>query len=328
MREKKQHIEDGHWERIARFLYDDSHETIPDDIPGEIAETAREVDLYYKLKQFDAAKALTKVRKKIYNHKSRLIIFYGERSFLKIAAVVVFALLVASAGFLVGSRYWGNEQSGGVVVDQYGISKITLADGSLVTLNRDTRIDYPDKFREDVRDVRIEGEAFFEVKSEPSRPFIIHAGGTTIKVLGTSFNVSAYPDREKVEVVVRTGKVQVTKSGTAVKGGNAVILDPGDKGVFINQSRELLKAKNDNPNFLSWKTRDFTFNKASLNDVIHELNNVYRVHIRIEDPETGNLFLTARFEDRTPDFILKVIALTHHLSVKKEDDCYILQKSS
>ena len=176
--------------------------------------------------------------------------------------------------------------------------------------------------------LRLKEKPFFEVKPDPSRPFIIHAGGTTIRVLGTSFNVSAYPGREKVEVVVQTGKVQVTKTRAVMKGHDAVILDPGDKGVFINESQELMKSKNDNPNFLSWRTRDFTFNKTSLNDVIQQLNNVYRVQIRMENPETGNLFLTARFEDRSLDFILKVIALTHHLNVKKEDDCYILQKSS
>jgi len=334
MEEKKQHITDEAWKAVARHLYDDENSSgtgskLPDGMEtGEITEIAGKIDLYVQLKQFDSQNAFQKVKRQIEKPQGKPFFFRRKWSFAKIAATVFFAVLLASAGFYAGSRHWVNEKPAGAVVDTNGISRIKLADGSVVTLNHDTEINYPEKFRSDVREVNIRGEAFFEVQPDPSRPFIIHAGDATIKVVGTSFNVNAYPGNKQVEVVVETGKVQVSKSKAMVKGQDKVILEPGDKGLFLNAGGKLLKSRNDNPNFLSWKTRNFIFNKIALNEVIRQLNHVYRVQIRTEDPELDHLLLTARFEDRSLDFILQVIALTHHLNVKKGDEYYVLQKSS
>ena len=334
MEEKNRHITDEEWMAIAGNLYDGENNSGTDSrSPGgmeteKIMGIAGKIDLYVKLKQFDSQNAFQKVKRQIKKPQGKPFLFSRKWSFAKIAATVFFAVMLASAGFYAGSRHWVNEKPAGAVVDKNGISRIKLADGSVVTLNHDTEINYPEKFSSDVREVDIKGEAFFEVQPDPSRPFIIHAGDATIKVLGTSFNVNAYPDNEQVEVVVETGKVQVSKSKAVMKGQDKVILDPGDKGLFLNAGGKLLKSRNDNPNFLSWKTRNFIFNKVALNEVIRQLNHVYRVQIRTEDPELDHLLLTARFEDRSLDFILQVIALTHHLNIKKGDEYYVLQKSS
>ena len=84
-------------------------------------------------------------------------------------------------------------------------------DGSIVTLNRNSKLIFPKHFTKNVREVTITGEAFFDVKPNTSKPFIINAGNVQVKVLGTSFNVCAYPGTETVEVVVESGKVQVTR---------------------------------------------------------------------------------------------------------------------
>ena len=89
------------------------------------------------------------------------------------------------------------------------INEYTLPDGSVVALNSNSKLVFPKQFNGDTREVTIEGEAFFDVKPNPEKPFIINAGKAQIKVVGTSFNVSAYPETETLEVVVKTGKVQV-----------------------------------------------------------------------------------------------------------------------
>ena len=330
--QKNREIEEKEWEAIARRLYNaDTHSDEPvglgdleEGLLSGISQTARQVDRYLMLKEFDAQQAYNKLQLRLKQPKN--IVFRLNRPLLKIAAILVFALFVASAGFYVGSRPWANMKSAGVAVDNYGLSKIELPDGSVVTLNHDTKINYPEKFNGGIREVQIEGEAFFEVQPDVTKPFVIHAGNAVIRVLGTSFNVNAYPGNAEVEVVVETGKVQVSNRKTETKETDRVILNAGEKGVYVLSTRELQKSRNDNPNYLSWKTRNLVFHKTSLTEVFEQLNKVYRVQIRTEDLQAGQLLLTARFEDRSLDFILQVIALTHQLEVKKEHDQYVLTR--
>jgi len=332
--EKNKHITDEEWGAIAKDLYLEGDGTEwPADWKqtqegAEIKETARRIDLYFRLKKFDTESAFQNVKHQTHRRHNKSFILWKSHPFLKIAAVVTFVLIVASAGFFAGTRQRVTNQQAGVVVDRYGNSRIQLSDGSVVTLNHDTKVDYPDKFDGDIREVRIEGEAFFEVRPDPARPFVIHAGKATIKVLGTSFNVNAYPENEDVEIVVETGKVRVIKVAGTTSVADELILDPGDRGVLTGTSGELKKSRNENPNFLSWKTRDFVFNKTSLKEVIQQLNKVYQVRVKAEDPRIERLRLTAKFEGRSLDFILKVISMTHDLKVVQTEGNYILQKSS
>jgi ferric-dicitrate binding protein FerR (iron transport regulator) len=332
--EKNKQITDEEWGAIAKDLYEEADgselpaawkQTMQKD---EITETARKIDLYCSLKKFDTKSAFQKVKDQALLKQKKSFRIWRNKAFLKIAAVVTFALIVASAGFFAGSRQRENNQQAGIVVDQYGNSRIQLSDGSVVTLNHDTKVNYPDKFDAGTREVQIEGEAFFEVRPDPARPFIIRAGKATIKVLGTSFNVNAYPENGEVEVVVETGKVRVTKMTNTTPVAGELILDPGDRGVLTGTSGELKKSRNENPNFLSWKTREFVFNKTSLKEVIQQLNKVYQVKVKAEDPQVERLRITARFEGRSLDFILKVISMTHDLKVVQTEENYILQKSS
>ncbi|WP_423129736.1 FecR family protein [Gaoshiqia sp. Z1-71] len=330
--QKNREIEEKEWEAIARRLYNDEARSeepvglgdLEEELLAGISQTARQVDRYLMLKEFDAQQAYEKLHPRLQRPKS--ILSRLNRPLLKIAAVFVFAVIVASAGFYVGSRPRANLKSAGVAVDNHGLSKIELPDGSVVTLNHDTKINYPEKFSGDTREVQIEGEAFFEVQPDVAKPFVIHAGNAVIRVLGTSFNVNAYPGNAEVEVVVETGKVQVSNRKTEAKDTDRVVLNAGEKGVYILSTSELQKSKNDNPNYLSWKTRDLVFHKTSLTEVLEQLKKVYRVQIKTEDQQTGQLLLTARFEDRSLDFILQVIALTHQLEVKKEHDQYVLMR--
>jgi transmembrane sensor len=330
---KNKHITDEEWGAIAKDLYEGDSAGLFVDwnqtaCEAEIEDTAREIDLYFHLKKFDAESAFQNLKRQMHLERKKSFMLWKNRSFLRIAAVVTVVLIVASVGFFTGSRQEKDDRQTGVVMDQYGNSRIQLSDGSVVTLNHDTKINYPDKFTSDIRKVQIEGEAFFEVQPDPERPFIIHAGQATIKVLGTSFNVNAYPENDGVEVVVETGKVQVSKMENATTIASEVILAPGDRGILTGPDGELRKSRNDNPNFLSWKTRNFVFNKTSLKEVIQQLNKVYQVKVKAGDQHVEKLRITARFEGRSLDFILKVISMTHDLKVIQTEESYILQRSS
>ena len=147
-----------------------------------------------------------------------------------------------------------------------------LSDGSVVALNRGSKLLFPKKFKGDIREVTIVGEAFFDVVPNPEKPFIINAGNAQVKVLGTSFNVCAYPGSETVEVIVETGKVQVINTQTDLPAENReVFLTPGEKGTFYTENHLLEKTMNLDPNFLAWKTQSLVFTKVPLIDVVKSL---------------------------------------------------------
>ncbi|WP_159519497.1 FecR family protein [Sunxiuqinia indica] len=324
------------WEQLARQLYEDPASPGKEDVESifvdeaekkRISELSEKVDLYFKIKQYNTPKAYAKVNTQIHRRKagsgSRIVTLRT----LKIAAAIVLALLVVSAAYFVGKQQLSGQTLAEIKVDDSGLSQVELADGTIVTLNRDSKINYPDQFGSNKREVFIEGEAFFEVTPDPNKPFIIRAGEATIKVLGTSFTVNAYPGSDRIEVIVATGKVQFSKNDIG-QSMNRLLLNPGEKGIFESVSKQLVKSLNADPNYLAWKTRSFVFSETSLKEVISQLNKVYRVQIELNDLSLNDLLLNAHFENEPLDFILKVISETHGLSVSRTGEHYLLKKEA
>lgn len=322
-----QNIRQEDWELLAKELFDEpasqvSPVPVDETEQRQLRQLTKKIDLHYRLKKYDSSRAFSSVKSRIQGEKPKAISRSMALRTLKIAAAVILALIIGSAAYYVGQRQLANPHMAGVMVDDAGLSQIELSDGTLVTLNRDTKINYPDQFANDIREVSIEGEAFFEVTPNPNKPFIIHAREATVRVLGTSFSVNAYPENDRVEVIVASGKVEVSKLANLQR----ITLDPGDKGIFINSSKQLTKSLNDDPNFLAWKTRTFIFNETALAEVIKQLNKVYRVQIELPDHKLNELLLNAHFEKETLDFILEVISNTHGLKIEKHSGHYQLLK--
>lgn len=326
------HISDEQWARLARSLFD-KEQGLSDTASSsdEIGDVAQKIDLYYELKKYPTGRAWEKIQGRIdpkEQQPSSVIRRLMARPVMRIAASVMMAVMLSVAGY---EFLQNRDKSGSMVEISASMSKVsthTLPDGTVVSLNSDTHLQYPSSFDGNIREVTIVGEAYFEVTPNPAKPFIIHAGQAQVTVLGTSFNVRAYPDADQMEVTVQTGKVQVVNSKTAAKQANELILTPGEKGTLVHGSNTLLKSVNDNPNFIAWKTRDLVFRSTSLSEVITNLENVYKVRIRLEDPELGGQLLTAHFNNYPLDFILKVIETTFLLETRHVDGQYILTSKS
>ncbi|RKD92228.1 FecR family protein [Mangrovibacterium diazotrophicum] len=325
---------DEKWAALAKHLFDEptaeNSESLAadwdEDELKDIRETARQVDLYFQQKRFSAKEAFTKIdvaRNQAATLKPKKTIQFWSR----IAAVVAIALFLGGAGYWMSGRNGFNTQKEIASGQNADITEIVLADGSVVTLNYGSTLTYPDEFNGKYREVTLDGEGFFEVQPNPEQPFIIHAGKADIQVLGTSFNVNAYPQNGEVSVVVQTGRVRVS-SNELTETGEKVVLIPGEKGVLALNDQVVQKSQNTDVNFLSWKTHSFSFNKTSLKDVIQQLDKVYRVQISTADPDLERLLLTARFDDRPVRFILEVIAMTHGLEIQQTNENeYLLQKN-
>ncbi|WP_435355778.1 FecR family protein [Emticicia sp. SJ17W-69] len=177
--------------------------------------------------------------------------------------------------------------------------KIALPDGSIVTMNPKTQITYNQsdtKFRE----VNLIGEAFFDVKKDATRPFMIYTGKVTTKVLGTSFRIKAYPEMQKFEVSVASGKVTVYEKEEANKKDNGVILTPNLKVTFFDEEEHFITGLVEKPEVLPTIKKEslsFNFQNIPLHEVLKTLEKAYGIEMVLENESLGNCTLNGNLDD-------------------------------
>ncbi|PID91863.1 MAG: hypothetical protein CSA96_06185 [Bacteroidetes bacterium] len=197
-----------------------------------------------------------------------------------------------------------------------GIRTLDLPDGSRVILNQDARIAYPSDFVRN-RQMELEGEAFFRVMSDPSNPFTLNSGRVRLTVLGTSFNVKN--EKKGVEVLVESGTVKIDSKS----GKKELVLTRGE---FARASRdELIRAETKDPNYLSWKTKEFRFVDTELKEVIETLQRAYHVEIRPLHPSIEEFRITTTYSGQTIEAILETVSAAFGLQVEKLPEGYTLK---
>lgn len=228
---------------------------------------------------------------------------------LKYAAI---AALILFSAVLVYK--FATKPSEKIITAQLETIESTLPDGTKVTLNANSTIEYPAKFASSERTVKLSGEAYFNVKHDISKPFIISSNDIRIAVLGTSFYVNTNADNNKVEVILTEGKVAVYyKSRPSEK----TILIPGEKVEISKTSNSIVKTENKDENYMAWKTKKIIFNNTTLDQIVNSINKVYHSKVIITDKKLNNCRLTATFENQTLDAVLNVLKETLDLKVTK-----------
>ncbi len=229
------------------------------------------------------------------------------------AVFLLLALFVAVWLFLKPSS------SSSLVTKEGEQTTITLADGTIVWLNENSQLNYPNDFKQDHREVNLTGEAFFEVAHDQARPFKVNTENLAVQVLGTSFNLRAYANDSISDVAVVSGRVRVS---TDNKNNLPINLDPGYRAIY--NGRTLIKGKNPESNLLAWKERKLQFNNTNLDDVIKHLVRYFGVSLQLENPEISNCQFTSRFEEPELEEVLKVMALSLDLHYQKQGETILL----
>lgn len=227
---------------------------------------------------------------------------------------------------LISAAYWiwkpGSDADAFVAITTGAGEKreITLPDGSTVWMNELSRLEYPGDFQK--REVILDGEAFFEVRKAHGKTFTIRSGEALTTVLGTSFNVRAYPQEGGVEVTVKTGKVEL-KSAEASE--RRVLLSPGDAGVFEKSRKQVLKIEKSNNNSDAWKTHSLTFDDAPVGEVVQALERYFEVDIEVSNEALLKCqFKLNALQNPELEDIFKLMGFTMDIKVTKQKDKYIL----
>ena len=179
--------------------------------------------------------------------------------------------------------------------------EILLPDGSQIWLNHNSTLSYPEKFALN-RQIKLSGEAFFEVAKDSAHPFTIAAGGTATQVLGTSFNVRAYNTDNEIEVNVATGKVWFS----AQQDSEKLVLLPGDRGRYntVGHGIEKLKAAD---NYLAWKTGELVFNHSMVPQVLNDLQRYYSIKLSIKDTSVTSVSFSGRLNRQPLSSALEIL---------------------
>ncbi|WP_186755120.1 FecR family protein [Echinicola salinicaeni] len=206
-------------------------------------------------------------------------------------------------------------------------SHIVLEDGTEVWLNEGSSLKYGNHFNEDIRQVFLSGEGFFEV-TKSKLPFLVTANEVDLKVLGTSFNVRSYEDEEEIETTLLTGKLML--SSNAYEDIKPVLLDPADKVVYQkadpssgNHRPKITKERLSKDNMLgeaSWKDAQFIFDAAQLGDIAKQLERQFNVQVSFQSEELKELRFTGKISNESLEYLMRAIKLSTNVQYSLKDD--------
>jgi ferric-dicitrate binding protein FerR (iron transport regulator) len=160
-----------------------------------------------------------------------------------------------------------------ITVPKGQVNQIFLADGTRIWINSGSKLTLPSVFAPHERVVKLNGEAFFEVAKDKNRPFSVEVNGQSIRVFGTSFNVRAYDNSNKIETTLETGQIQLQVCN------QTKMLKPGEQSLFNKTEKRLVISKVDPVTFSSWKDGRFEFQNEDLIEVFKVVERWYDVEI-------------------------------------------------
>lgn len=297
-------------------------------------------ELWEKSKQLvlsdtiDVESALDETKEKIgLTTKKRWIIY------LRQAAAVL--LLSLSLTFLYNyfSGNYNLEDSPEKIVMQeikaaFGTrTKLQLADGTNVWLNSGSTLRFPISFKnQDERKVELNGEGYFDVSKNATKPFIVNTSKLGVKVYGTSFNVSAYEEYQNMTVALTEGKVALVKEYSSGPK-ELMVLKPNDVVEYNPEHNKLYHSSSSNlKKYTSWKDGYIVFFGDKIEDVVQKLEKWYNVDIEIKDHELMEYSFTATFNDETLEQVLTLLSLSSPISYditpaqKQDDNSYTNRK--
>lgn len=263
---------------------------------------------------FDADKAWLNLKSKLGEQKkTKTISIFSFNVLFRFAAILV---ITVGLGYFI---YQGFNQPGAIktFASTTEIIKDSLPDGTLAVLNKETKIQYQSSRKE--RKVILEGEAFFEVKHDEDKQFIVEANGLIIEDIGTAFNVKSAKGSSLVEVYVESGEVSVHTTSSVRYN-----LLAGEAGIFDIENLLFSKIEKLDTNKLAYKTGVFNFRNVTLETILQDLNAVYPVKIKVRNEAINTCRLTVSFKNESIENIVEIIAESLSLTVSKDGDDYVL----
>tara|TARA_R100001369_G_scaffold50016_1_gene76749 strand:+ start:2343 stop:3485 length:1143 start_codon:yes stop_codon:yes gene_type:complete len=197
---------------------------------------------------------------------------------------------------------------------------LLLSDGTQVTLNSGTSLKYPVQFlKTKNRQVYLDGEAFFNVAKDSANAFIVNTGELNVRVLGTKFNLSSYPEDHFVNTTLLEGAVSVYNKQDTFDSSNASLLEPGYKAEWNKYNRQILVEEADIAMHTDWLNGKIILRHVPFKNIVKKLERHYNVEIVNNNPKLDEELFTASFDVETIDQVFKTFNLTYQMDYKIND---------
>lgn len=235
----------------------------------------------------------------------------SRSSWLKIAASIAFFLSVSAALYFILAKetttevVYAADADPGLLTEEYTnnsahAKKVRLEDGSAITLQPASKILFPKKFKKNKREIELHGEAFFEIRRDTLRPFLVYSREVVTKVLGTSFTVRALDSDPEVRVSVKTGKVSVsTKPCKKNPAEKPVILTPNQEVVFNRQEEKIVKQLVDKPEIILAQPTliEMQYRNTPVSEIFSAIELNYGIRIEYDAVKMQNCVLTTNMKE-------------------------------
>lgn len=209
-----------------------------------------------------------------------------------------------------------------VYVEKGMRKEIQLPDGSIVWINAQSTLIYQKNFLGKERNVLLLGEAFFKVKKDPEKPFVVNTHAIDIKVLGTEFNVSAYPDNKNIITTLQDGSVDINNKSDF----KDIRLKPNEQYIYNKISNQGRIEKVNAVDFSDWIQGGLCFNNTELKEIVQMLEKIYNVNIILNNSSYLENHLTVHFNKNEPlrTVLLLIREMVPQMNYKIEDKAIIL----
>lgn len=198
----------------------------------------------------------------------------------------------------------------------------TLADGTRVWVNSASEVRFPNCFSGGKREIYVKGEVYLEVARDEKHPFVVHAGENEVRVLGTRFNLTAYPDEQKVITTLVEGSVEFRNNQSSIR------LKPGEQSVLDRETNNLEKQKVDVSIYTSWISGTYEYELMPLSDITRQLSRWYDVQFVYESTEFSNHPFTGVVKrDQSLEEVLSIIEKTTNIKFKISGRTIIIKRA-
>lgn len=263
----------------------------------------------------DPGKAYSTLQNRISKHIPLYVIW---SRFSKIAAILILPLLI----YTLWDQIRGDQAGETVQLSYQEISspagmrsKVVLPDGSQVWLNAESRIRYSIPFVRETRQLELVGEAFLDIAKNPDSPLEVKFNQFMVRVLGTQFNVKAFPDDEQVEVVLKEGRVELENSNKG-SGKERILLLPDQQWVYdkANNTTSLKEVEADQ--YIAWHRNRLILDKASMAEVAKQLERWYGIQVEIMDEALNKYKFTTVFEDEPLRRVIELLEMSSPIRIR------------
>ncbi len=309
---------------IIRYYNKELSEQEKEELLNLLEHHSENLDEFRQIKDIDDA-IFQSLNKFNFNHNKAYLNFQktvGKKIYHKTFSntrIITSWIAAAAAILIIGWFIFIPEKQNVIQTIAKEIQNIQLPDGSEISLNENSKIVYPVKFKKE-RKVKFSGEGFFKIKPDSEKPFIIEMDNIEVEVKGTSFNILQDTIKGFIKVTVNEGVVQVINRLKNEK----VTVNENEMVEYTYKTNQLNKHKNTELNYNSWESGILIFRDAPLEKVIIDLNNYYKVNFKIENPSLKSCKIDTRIDNITFNEVIHMLEIILDVQIKKENNYFII----